>query len=137
MTNHFQQATQDLRDSLRVQPQISVGGLLVDMGSHILDISGFLSDLVHELKGFQSNQARNYQAIDIVTGTYLFESGVHGIGTWCFSAYDDGDINEIIGSEGKITFATFGNEPVILTTKEDRKEWSFEPSLHVHQSLIE
>ena len=137
VTNHYQQPTQELRDSWRVQPQISGGGLLFDMGSHTLDILDFLLGPVREVKGFQSNQAGNYLAEDIVTGTYLFESGVHGVGTWCFSAYNDGDKNEIIGSEGKITFSTFGNEPVILTTKEGRKEWSFEQPMHVHQPLIE
>ena len=69
-------------------------------------------DLLKTVQGFASNQAGYYRAEDIVTGTYLFESGVHGVGNWCFSAFEDVDVNEIVGSKGKITFSIFGNEPI-------------------------
>lgn len=99
VATHFQQPTESMRDSWRVQPDISGGGLLFDMGSHTLDMLDFLLGPIREVTGFQSNLAGNYRAEDMVTGTYVFESGVHGVGTWCFSAYKDGDKNEIIGSK--------------------------------------
>ena len=70
---------------------------------------------IKRVEGFASNQAGHYLAEDIVSGTYVFQSGIHGVGSWCFSAFEDVDVNEIIGSEGKITFSTFGNEPIVLT----------------------
>ncbi|MEH7384604.1 Gfo/Idh/MocA family oxidoreductase [Bacillus sp. JJ1521] len=136
-TTQYQVAMEDLKDSWRVKTEISGGGLLYDMGSHTLDILDFLLGPIREVKGFTSNQAGIYPAEDIVTGTYLFESGVHGVGNWCFSAFTDVDINEIVGSKGKITFSTLGNEPVVLTTNDGKTEWSFEPPQHVHQPLIE
>ena len=67
----------------------------------------------------------------------VFESGIHGVGNWCFSAFEDVDVNEIVGSKGKITFSTFGNEPISFTTASGTEQWSFEAPQHVHQPLVE
>ncbi|OIU72973.1 Gfo/Idh/MocA family protein [Rossellomorea aquimaris] len=121
----------------RVQPEIAGGGLFFDLASHTLDILDFLLGPIQKAKGFSSNQAGYYKTEDIVTGTYQFQSGVHGIGKWCFTAFEDVDMNEIVGSEGKISFSTFGDDPVILTTGEGQQQWSFERPEHVHQPLVE
>ncbi len=121
----------------RVQPELAGGGLFLDLASHTLDILDFLLGPIKEAKGFASNQNGSYQAEDIVTGAYLFESGVHGTGTWCFSAHDHIDENEIVGSKGKITFATFGNGPIRLTTGESTEEWVIENPRHIQQYLIQ
>ncbi|MGD6849192.1 Gfo/Idh/MocA family oxidoreductase [Rossellomorea aquimaris] len=102
----------------RVQPEIAGGGLFIDLASHTLDILDFLLGPIQGAKGFSSNQAGYYDAEDIVTGTYQFQSSVHGVGKWCFTAFEDVDMNEIVGSEGKISFSIFGDDPVILTTRE-------------------
>lgn len=135
-TTQYQKALEGVQNSWRVQPELSGGGLFFDMGSHMLDILDFLLGPIKEVKGFTSNQAGNYAAEDIVTGAYTFESGVNGTGIWCFSAYDNVDMNEIIGSKGKLTFSTLGNEPVVLTTADGITKFDFEPPQHVHQSLV-
>ncbi|WP_025027873.1 Gfo/Idh/MocA family protein [Caldalkalibacillus mannanilyticus] len=141
MTTQYKKASEDVKDPLnlpwRVQPELSGGGLFFDLASHTLDLLDFLLGPIKEAQGIASNQAGYYQAEDIVTGTYRFESGVHGVGSWCFSAYEDVDINEIIGSKGKITFSTFGDEPIVLTTANETKQWNFERPQHIHQPLVE
>jgi predicted dehydrogenase len=140
-TTQYQKAGDDVKDPAnlpwRVQPELAGGGLFFDLASHTLDILDFLLGPIEEAKGFSSNQAGYYEAEDIVTGTYQFQSGVHGIGKWCFTASEDVDINEIVGSDGKISFSTFGDDPVILTTGEGQQQWSFERPEHVHQPLVE
>lgn len=121
----------------RVQPELAGGGLFFDLASHTLDLLDFLLGRITSVQGFATNQAGSYSAEDIVSGTYLFESGVHGVGKWCFSAFEEEDRNEIVGSKGKITFSTFGNEPIRLTTEQGTEEWSFERPQHVHQPLVE
>jgi predicted dehydrogenase len=116
---------------------VSGGGLFFDLASHTLDILDFLLGPIKEAQGFASNQAGYYRAEDIVTGTYRFESGIHGVGKWCFSAFENVDVNEIVGSKGKITFSTFGDEPIVLTTASGKEQWSFERPQHVHQPLVE
>ena len=140
-TTQYRQASADEMDSQhlpwRVQPDLAGGGFFFDLASHTLDLLDFLLGPIKAVQGFASNQAGYYQAEDIVTGSYIFESGVHGVGNWCFSAFDDVDVNEIVGSKGKITFSTFGNEPVTLTTASGTEQWSFEQPQHVHQPLVE
>jgi predicted dehydrogenase len=140
-STQYQKAGDDVKDSdhlpWRVQPEIAGGGLFFDLASHTLDILDFLLGPIQEAKGFSSNQAGYYEAEDIVTGTYQFQSGVHGVGKWCFTAFENVDRNEIVGSKGKISFSTFGDDPVILTTSEGQQQWSFERPEHVHQPLVE
>lgn len=140
-TTQYQQVNNDVMDSQnlpwRVQPQLAGGGLFFDLASHTLDLLDFFLGPIKAVHGFATNQAGYYQAEDIVTGTYLFDSGIHGVGNWCFSAFENVDLNEIVGNKGKITFSTFGNEPVVLTTANGSEQWSFEPPQHVHQPLVE
>jgi predicted dehydrogenase len=140
-TTQYQMPSEDVMDPnnlpWRVQPELSGGGLFFDLASHTLDLLDFLLGPIKDVQGIASNQAGYYPAEDIVTGTYLFESGIHGVGTWCFSAFEDKDVNEIIGSKGKITFSTFGKDPVVLTTASGTEQWTFEPPQHVHQPLVE
>ncbi|PFG04205.1 Gfo/Idh/MocA family oxidoreductase [Bacillus sp. es.034] len=140
-STQYQKTGEDVKDSdhlpWRVQPEIAGGGLFFDLASHTLDILDFLLGPIQEAKGISSNQAGYYEAEDIVTGTYQFQSGVHGVGKWCFTAFEDVDMNEIVGSKGKISFSTFGDEPVTLATIEGKEQWSFERPEHVHQPLVE
>ncbi len=140
-TTQYQKASDDVKGSQnlpwRVQPELAGGGLFFDLASHTLDLLDFLLGPIKEVQGFASNQAGYYRAEDIVTGTYRFESGIHGVGNWCFSAFEDVDVNEIVGSKGKISFSTFGNEPIVLTTASGTEQWSFEAPQHVHQPLVE
>lgn len=140
-TTHYQNAAEDVRNKhnppWRIQPELSGGGLFFDLGCHTLDLLDFLLGPIKEVHGFASNQAGYYHAEDIVTGIYQFESGVHGVGSWCFSAYESVDINEIIGNKRKITFSTFGHNPVLLTTDSGIQQWNFSALQHVHQPLVE
>ncbi|MFB3167855.1 Gfo/Idh/MocA family oxidoreductase [Neobacillus sp. 179-C4.2 HS] len=133
----FEAGKQPEQLSWRVQPELAGGGLFFDLASHTLDIFDFLLGPIKSVQGIASNQAGYYSAEDIVSGTFLFESGVHGVGKWCFTAFENEDVNEIIGSKGKITFSTFGNEPIRLTTEQGTEEWSFERPQHVHQPFVE
>lgn len=121
----------------RVQPELSGGGLFLDLASHTLDLYDHLLGPIRKTSGTASNQAGLYAAEDIVTGEFAFESGVHGVGAWCFSAYRNEDLNEIVGTRGKITFATFADQPVVLTTEEGVREFAIAHPAHVQQPLIQ
>lgn len=121
----------------RVQPELAGGGYFVDVGSHTLDILDFLLGPIREVNGFASNQGGLYPAEDIVSGTYRFESGVHGTGTWCFSALGQAEYNEIVGSEGKIVFSTFQETPVKLITRHGEQQFPVKHPAHIQQPLIQ
>lgn len=139
-TRHYSSSKGMKSDSItppwRVQPHLSGGGLFFDVASHTLDILDFLLGPIEEAKGFASNQSGTYEVEDIVTATYKFESGVHGTGTWCFSTHEDFEMNEIVGSKGKITFSTFGEQPIEMLSDEGTERWAFDADAHIQQPLI-
>lgn len=138
-TKHYRPEEELDKENLpwRVQPELAGGGLFFDLASHTLDILDFLLGPIQEVKGFASNQTGLYEAEDIVTGSYRFSSGAHGMGTWCFSAFEDVDVTEIVGSKGKLQFAIFGNDPIQLTTLDSEQQFVIENPLHIQQPLIE
>jgi 1,5-anhydro-D-fructose reductase (1,5-anhydro-D-mannitol-forming) len=122
----------------RLQPEQSGGGLFFDLASHTLDVLDFLLGPIVEAKGIALNQEGRFPGVeDTVTGTYQFESGAQGSGTWCFSAYAREDRNEIVGSKGKLVFSTFGHEPIRLETAEGVQTFPFEAPPHIQQPLIQ
>jgi predicted dehydrogenase len=123
----------------RVVPEISGGGYFYDLGSHQLDLMDFLLGPVKRGKGFSGNQAGKYAAEDIVSGTFEFESGVIGTGTWCFSVDPSAQVDRtvIYGSEGHIEFATFGSSDVIVKTSKGQETFTFDLPKHIQQPLIE
>lgn len=121
----------------RVNPEIAGCGYFCDLASHILDILQYLLGDIKEAWGNASNQMGIYEAEDIVSGIFLFESGVHGSGVWNFSAYGDLDRSEIVGEKGKITFAIFGESAVVLENSRGIQEFPIPNPPHIQQPLIQ
>jgi len=124
-------------ENWRVNPEISGGGYFVDLGSHTLDILQFFFGDIISADGHAGNQANLYPAEDIVSGTFIFASGIHGTGVWNFTAFDNLDRTEIIGNKGKITFATFGNSPVVVETLNGGQILDLPNALYIQQPLIQ
>ncbi len=123
----------------RVDPEIAGGGYFYDLASHQLDFLDFLFGPIIKANGHSSNQAGHYKAEDIVTANFLFESGVHGTGSWCFTTgYDSNkDTTTIIGSEGEIEYVTFGSGNVVLRKNGEQETFSFEMPKHIQRPLIQ
>lgn len=121
----------------RVIPEIAGGGKFVDLASHQLDLLDFILGPIRSARGFTGNQASLYPAEDMVTASFVFESGAHGVGAWSFTAFDEADRIEIIGSHGRIIFSTFGPQPVCLTDASGSHEFDIPYPQHVQQPLIQ
>lgn len=121
----------------RLNPSISGGGYFFDLASHTLDVLDFLLGPIRYASGRAGNLGGAYVAEDTVSAAYEFETGVQGTGTWCFCGYENKDVNEIVGSTGKLTFSTFGHEPVLLTTVHNTVSFHFDPPQHIQQPLIQ
>jgi hypothetical protein len=59
------------------------------------------------------------------------------MGTWCFTAHERIDHTEIVGSKGKIAYATFDDRPVVLTTAAGTQEFDYDYPPHIQQPLIQ
>ena len=112
------------KDNWRIFPEIAGGGYFYDLASHQLDFLDYLFGPVLDAEGFANNQAGLYPAEDIVSGSFYFENGVIGQGTWCFTTSRVSTIEKttIIGSKGQISFSYFGDGSVTLETEEKDKE---------------
>jgi predicted dehydrogenase len=121
----------------RVIPEISGGGLFVDLASHMLDFLDFVFGPIASVQGCAANQDGQYEAEDIVTGAFQFESGVHGVGAWCFTAAESSDMTRIVGSSGEISFSTFDARPILLRTAAGATAFTLAYPQHIEQSLIQ
>ena len=123
----------------RVRPELSGGGLILDVGSHGLDLLDFYFGPIREVEGFATNQAGLYSVEDMVSGAWLFESGVHGSGNWCFSSDRNQDYITVQGSRGRMVFSVLDVAgPIVIATDDGREEeLRFEEPEHVQQPLIQ
>jgi predicted dehydrogenase len=121
----------------RVQPDIAGGGLFLDVGSHMLDFLDYALGPLRQLRGQASNQGGRYQVEDHVTASLEYESGVTGVGDWCFDAFDTLDRTEITGTAGKIVYATYDDSPVVLVNSVGVTEAAIPNPAHIQAPLIQ
>jgi predicted dehydrogenase len=124
----------------RVIPEISGGGYFHDLASHQFDYLEYLLGPIKEAKGITLNQTRYYPADDLTTATFLFESGIAGTGSWCFSVPENqrADTTLIIGSEGKITFSFFDNQVIYLEKSDgSTQQFKIPHPENIQQPLIQ
>lgn len=125
-------------NSWRVDPELAGAGLFYDLAPHQLDlIFYFFGDAVSSV-GYSTNQAGLYSAEDIVTGIIQLKNNILVSGTWCFTVAKglEKDKFEIIGSEGKISFAVFGYE-IEIDNGIEKETINFTPPAHIQQPMIE
>ena len=120
-----------------VRPELSGGGIFVDIGCHTLDILDFLLGPIADARGMTANQMGAYPAEDTVAMAFRFESGVLGTGLWNFGADRREDRVEIVGDRGRLVFATFGDGPIVLDAGERRESIRIANPEHIQQPLIE
>lgn len=122
----------------RLRGELSGGGLIMDVGSHGLDLLDFYLGPIAAVDGFSGNLSGKASVEDTVSGAWVFESGVHGSGTWCFDSYTDEDRIEITGTEGRIGFSVLDvPAPVIVESGKTKETLQFDPPEHVQQPLIQ
>jgi predicted dehydrogenase len=123
----------------RIKPEIAGGGLFHDLAPHQLDLMYWLFGEVKKASGYSTNQAKLYNADDIVSGNILFKSGVLFNGLWCFNVAPDceKDLCEIFGSEGKLSFPIFEHKKIEIYKNGEKDIIPFVPLEHVQQPLIQ
>lgn len=121
----------------RVHPEVSGGGLFVDLGSHTLDLVDHLLGPVTRTTGFAANTAGAYPAEDVVSATFQLGSAVVGTGLWCYAAGEARDEVEIIGTAGSLIFSSFGQEALRLRTATGTEKIEAPYPQTVQQPLIQ
>ena len=120
-----------------VQPEISGGGVFMDIGCHTLDILDWLFGPIVSASGHASNQRGAYSVEDTVAMSFAFSSGLLGAGLWNFDSYKHHDNIDVIGDRGRISFATFGDGPIRVENADGMQEYRVENPRHIQQPLVE
>ncbi|MHA6204510.1 Gfo/Idh/MocA family protein [Dyella soli] len=120
-----------------VRPEISGGGVFMDIGCHTLDILDWLFGPIASASGQASNQLAAYPVEDTVAMSFAFGNGVLGTGLWHFGSYGHHDQIEVVGDRGRISFATFGDGPIRVENAEGVQAYRVANPLHIQQPLIE
>jgi predicted dehydrogenase len=125
----------------RVSPKISGGGYFFDLAAHQLDFLDFVFGPIKSAIGYAGNQSGLYSAADIITGSFTFENGIQGVGSWCFTVDKKAQKDKltIIGTEGKLSIPFFGDAEIVLEKSDlKRKEkFTFDLPKHIQHPLIE
>jgi predicted dehydrogenase len=121
----------------RVVPHISGGGYFFDLAAHTLDLLDYYFGPISSVCGHAQNQMNAYSAEDSVTASFVFENGICGCGSWCFTSHVEEDSVEIVGKFGKINFTTFSSDPITISLNNTLKTFNIDHPVHIQQPHIQ
>jgi predicted dehydrogenase len=116
--------------------EVAGGGLLYDIGSHMIDTLIYLFGDVEMATGISSNQSKTFQVDDVTTGMIRFRSGVQGSLQLSFNGNERQDQLTIIGSKGTLKLSIMSNDPLTLIKDDMNLEFGFDDMEHVQMPLI-
>ena len=105
--------------------------------SKLLPLAWMRSFLVAGVVGTAVNRSSTYQVEDGIAMHFRTQSGGLGTAAWDFKGMGREDMIEIVGTNGRLSLSTFGNEPVRLETAVGVELFDLPNPLHVQQPLIQ
>ncbi len=113
------------------------GGLLYDIGSHMVDTLQFVLGDISMAAGISANISKAYDVFDVTSGFLRFTNGVQGALQLSFHALESRDEAVIYGSEGSLRFSIMDMEPIVLLKDGREERIAFEPLMHVQMPYIQ
>ena len=113
------------------------GGLLYDIGSHMLDTLQFLLGDADMVSGISANVGRTHDVNDVTSAYLRFRSGVQGTVQMSFHAAENLDEAVIFLSEGSVRFSMMDMAPVRFSQNGEEERISFPPLEHVQMPYIQ
>ncbi len=117
----------------RIDPAISGGGHVVDVGSHRLDMLVYLLGDATEIYGFAANRQAHHPAENDTVFALRFASGALASAGFHFHTRPHRDILEIFGSKGTLTCDPFDGAAFTINGEERR----FETPSPTHLPFVE
>lgn len=113
------------------------GGMLYDIGSHMIDIILFMLGEPLEVAGCSANLSHKYGTDDTSSALFRFASGVQGVMQLSFSAAEQTDRLWISGDKGSLALSIMSNDPIQLMKDGKTTDFHFDPLQYVQQPYIE
>lgn len=112
------------------------GGLLYDIGSHMMNIILYLFGETEFITGIAANQKKSFDVNDVVSGILRFKNDIQGSVQLSFNANEKHDELIIIGDKGTMKFAIMANSPIIIIKDGVKKSIPFDDIEHVQMPFI-
>lgn len=120
----------------RLDPVQSGGGLLLDLGSHALDLFDFLLGPLNDVRGTAARVAAG-KVEDVVAMTFRTAGGAVGSASWNFAGATRNDLIEIDGTRARLVMGCFGDDPIRLESADGTVEdFNLPNPPHIQQPLI-
>ena len=116
---------------------LSGGGLLYDMGCHMIDTTLMLLGEPREVIGRSQNLGKRYQVNDTSSALFVLQSGVQGTMQFSMHAAEFIDRLLVFGTEGTLEMNIMNQEPLVLRRGDNTETVAFEELQHVQQPLIQ
>ena len=116
-------------NNFRFNKQLSGGGALRDLGSHLLDLLRFFGGEITEINGYMDNIIYKYDVEDFASALVRFENGSYGYFKVSFNTKKAFNRVEILGHTGAIGIENFigmkGTSSKLTIQLEDEAKKSF------------
>ena len=116
--------------------EISGGGMLFDIGSHMIDMITYLFGEVEMASGMSANQSEVFGVNDVTTGIIKFKNHIQGSIQLSFNGNENRDELVIVGSNGSLKLSIMSNDNLIVIKEDKSYEISFTDMEHVQQPYI-
>ena len=122
----------------RVDPEVSGGGLFVDLASHALNALEWIVGDFEDARGQASSLTTGGGVEDVVTLQWRCANGALGYAAHNFASAVHEDVLEIIGTAAQLSWSCFGDGTLTLTHADGKVEVEkHPPPKHVHLPLVQ
>jgi 1,5-anhydro-D-fructose reductase (1,5-anhydro-D-mannitol-forming) len=113
------------------------GGLFLDLGCHTLDVLDFILGPLASVSGSAANCASLHDVEDTVAMSFATHGGVPGTAHWAFATGAHEDRIEILGTDGRLSTPTFGDEPLEIVVRDKTERIDYPNPACIQQPLIQ
>lgn len=135
-TSYYNPNRADLKN-WRIDPEISGGGVLMDIGSHRISLLEFLMGEIETVNGFAETVQTDLPVDDSAVLTLRFVNGRHAVANINWNVGVSNDDIEVFGTEGSLKCSPLNSGNLTLENKsEGIVDISQEPLPYTHTGLV-
>lgn len=120
----------------RVDPEVSGGGLFLDLGSHAINALQWIVGPFEHVVG-NASRIRSGSPVEEVVTLQWSNGTALGTGQWNFASDHSEDTIELVGTDGRLAWSCFGKGDLTLSRSASVQVTSHPNPPHVHQPLIQ
>jgi predicted dehydrogenase len=121
----------------RVQPELSGGGVLSDVGCHRLDLLAWWFGMPRRVAAMMGTRTHAYAAEDSAAALLSFGDGIPCNVSFQWNSKTWADQLHIVGSEASIALPVLDGDEMIVTRGRDTESLKFARHVNAHYDLID